>query len=238
MERRFFPNESQQYREARNELLEAEDALRAQVEHVAGLRRNLPLGGEVEQDYRFEEQDPRGGVRSVGLEALFGPDKHSLLIYGFMFGPEMERACPMCTSFLDSLNGASPHIGQSMSLAVCARSPIDRLTDFAESRGWKNLRLISSASNSYQYDYLAEGEDHSQWPMANVFVRREGRIHHFWGSELLFRPYPTGNTRHIDQLWPLWNVLDLTPEGRGKDWYPALEYQSQPDASVEAPAAV
>ncbi len=228
MEQRFYPNESQEYREARNELLEAEDALRAQVECVAGLRRSLPLGGEVDQDYRFEERGPRGGARKVGLEDLFGTSQNSLLIYGFMFGPEMEQACPMCTSFLDSLNGAAPHIGQRMSLAVSARSPIDRLADFGEGRGWKNLRLISAAGNTYQYDYLAEGEDHSQWPMANVFVRREGRIHHFWGSELLFRPYPTGNTRHIDPLWPLWSVLDLIPEGRGKDWYPALEYESPP----------
>ena len=76
-----------------------------------------------------------------------------------------------------------------------------------------------------QYDYLAEDKDQAQWPMANIFVRRDGKIHHSWGSELLFRPYPTGNTRHIDIMWPLWNVLDLTPEGRGKDWYPALEYE-------------
>lgn len=226
MERRFYPNETQEYREAREDLLEAEDSLRAQVERVADLRRNLPLGGEVKQDYRFEERDSRGGTHSVGLADLFAPGHKSLLIYGFMFGPEMERACPMCTSFLDSLNGAAPHIGQQLSLAVCARSPIERLVDFASGRGWENLRLISSANNSYQYDYLAEGEDGSQWPMANVFVQRERAIHHFWGSELLFRPYPTGNTRHIDPLWPLWNVLDLTPEGRGQDWYPALAYES------------
>jgi predicted dithiol-disulfide oxidoreductase (DUF899 family) len=226
MERRYYPNETQEYREAREELLGAEDSLRAQLERVADLRRNLPLGGEVKQDYRFEEQDSRGRVRSTSLGDLFARGQTSLLIYGFMFGPEMEQACPMCTSFLDSLNGAAPHIGQRISIAVCARSPIGRLTEFASGRGWNNLRIISSENNSYQFDYLAEGEDQSQWPMANVFVRREGAIHHFWGSELLFRPYSTGNTRHIDLLWPLWNVLDLTPEGRGGDWYPALAYES------------
>ncbi len=224
MERRSYPNESEKYRTARDELLEAEDALRAQVERVAALRRALPLGSEVKEDYAFEEGDSDGGVRSVTLSELFAPGRESLLVYGFMYGPKMERACPMCTSFLDSLDGAAPHIGQRINLAVCARSPIDRVADFGASRGWRNLRLISSAKNSYHHDYLAEGDDESQWPMANVFVRRDGKIHHFWGSELLFRPYQTGNTRHIDQLWPLWNVLDLTPEGRGEKWYPALEY--------------
>jgi predicted dithiol-disulfide oxidoreductase (DUF899 family) len=173
----------------------------------------------------FEEHGAEGGVQQVRLSELFAPGQHSLLLYGFMFGPKMERACPMCTSFLDSLNGAAPHIRQRMSLAVCARSAIDRVADFGASRDWTNLRLLSSENNSFQHDYLAEGDDQEQLPMANVFVRRDGKIHHFWGSELLFRPYPTGNTRHIDTLWPLWNVLDLAPEGRGSDWYPALEYE-------------
>jgi predicted dithiol-disulfide oxidoreductase (DUF899 family) len=224
MEQRPYPNESKEYRKARDELLEAEATLRAEVARVAELRHNLPVGGELPEDYEFEERDREGRVQSVRLSELFDPGKDSLLIYGFMFGPKMDLACPMCTSFLDSLDGSAPHIGQRMSLAISARSPIDRVADFGDGRGWTNLRLISSAKNSYHYDYLAEGDDEGQWPMANVFVRREGRIHHFWGSELLFRPYPTGNTRHIDTLWPLWNVLDLGPEGRGQDWYPALEY--------------
>ena len=148
------------------------------------------------------------------------------MIYGFMYGPKMDHACPMCTSFLDSLNGAAPHLSQRMSIAISARSPIARVADFGASRGWSNLRLLSSANNTYQHDYLAEGDDGSQWPMANVFVKRDGEIRHFWGSELFFRPFPTGDTRHIDPLWPLWNVLDLTPEGRGETWYPALKYQA------------
>ena len=227
MERRFYPNENAEYREARDALTEAEDALRAQVESVAALRRALPLGGEVKEDYVFEERGRNGGVEKVRLGELFGRGQNSLLVYGFMFGPKMERACPLCTSFLDSLNGAVPHISQRMSVAVCARSGIDRIAEFGASRGWTNLRLVSSANNTYQYDYLAEDKDQAQWPMANIFVRRDGKIHHYWGSELLFRPYPTGNTRHIDIMWPLWNVLDLTPEGRGSDWYPALEYEEK-----------
>ena len=226
MDPQTFPNESPEYRKAREELLRAESDLRDQLEAVAELRRKLPKGGEVRADYVFEERQAGGRIREVRIGELFAPGLDSLLIYGFMYGPKMERACPMCTSFLDSLNGAAPHLAQRMNIAVCARSPIDRVADFGAERGWSNLRLISSAKNSFQSDYLAERADGSQWPMANIFVRRDGAIHHFWGSELLFHPYPTGNARHVDMLWPLWNVLDLAPEGRGTDWYPALDYES------------
>lgn len=219
-----YPNESPEYRKARDELLEAEDALRAQVERVAELRRTLPLGGEIEQDYVFEEHDAKGRVRKVKLSELLAPGRDSLFLYGFMFGPAMEQACPMCSSFLDSLNGAAPHLQQRINLAVSARSPIDRVAEVAKRRGWANLRMISAAKNDYPLRYGTEGEDGSQLPIANVFVRRGGTIYHTWGSELLYRPYKGGNTRHVDSLWPLWNVLDLTPEGRSEDWYPALEY--------------
>ena len=222
MQRRPYPNESPGYRKARNDLLAAEATLREQVERVAALRRALPLGGKVATDYTFREHRKDGGSAAVKLSELFAPGRDSLLLYGFMFGPRMDHACPMCTSFLDSLDGAAPHLTQRINVAVCARSPIERIAEFAASRGWRNLRLLSSAENTFQHDYLAEGDDGGQWPMANVFVRRDGAIHHFWGSELLFEPFPTGNTRHIDMLWPLWNVLDLTPEGRGETWYPAL----------------
>lgn len=205
-------------------MLDAEEALRAQVEQVAALRRELPLGGGVKEDYVFEENGREGNVQQVRLSELFDDGRQSLLVYGFMFGPKMEKACPMCTSFLDSLDGAAPHISQNMSLAVSAHSPIDRINEFATNRGWKNLRMISSANTSFQYDYLAEGKDEDQWPMANIFTRRNGKIHHYWGSELMFRPCPSGDSRDVDVIGPLWNVLDLTPEGRGEDWYPALSY--------------
>lgn len=224
MQRRPYPNETPEYRETRDALLLAESELRDHVERVAALRRDLPLGGEAKEDYVFAERGPHGERVDVRLSELFAPGQNSLLLYGLMFGPSMTQPCPMCTAFLDSLNGAAPHIGQRISLAVSARSPLDRLTEFAASRGWSHLRLVSSADNSYQHDYLAAGDDEAQWPMANVFVRRDGPVRHFWGSELLFRPYATGNTRHVDLLWPLWNVLDLTPDGRGDDWYPALGY--------------
>jgi len=225
MDRPTFPNESHEYRKARNELLEAEAALRRQIEEVAALRRKLPLGGPVKEDYVFEEIREGGRVTKVKLSELFAPGQDSLFLYGFMFGPDMKEPCPLCTSMLDGLNGSALHVTQRVNLAVAARSPIQRIKEFAATRGWTNLRLLSSANNRYHRDYLAEDADGNQWPMANVFVKRGRAIHHFWGSELLFNKYEGGDMRHLDLLWPLWNVFDLTPEGRGENWYPSLSYE-------------
>jgi predicted dithiol-disulfide oxidoreductase (DUF899 family) len=213
-----FPNETKPYRAARNRLLRAEIALRRQVEKVAAMRRKLPAGGKVPQDYVFEEGDP---PRKVTLSELFG-DRDTLVAYSFMYGPNMAKACPMCTSMLDGLNGNAPHIAQRANLVVIAKSPLARVLEFARGRGWSNLRLLSSAGNSYNADYFGEAADGSQSPMLNVFVRRRGAIRHFYGTELLFaKADPGQNNRHVDMIWPLWNLLDFTPEGRGKDWYPA-----------------
>ncbi len=214
-----FPNESAKYRAKRNELLRAEMDLRTHVERVAALRRKLPLGGEVREDYVFEGTD--GPVK---LSELFG--KHdTLVLYNFMYGPRMKEACPMCTSMLDSLDGAAEHLGQNVGLAVIAKSPIERIQDFARERGWDHLPLVSSADNSYNRDYQGETVDGDQMPMLNVFTRRNGKIYHFWSSEMLFPPPGRGqNHRHVDMIWPLWNVLDLVPAGRGSDWYPRLRY--------------
>ncbi len=220
-----FPNESAEYRSARDTLLTAEAELRQHIEDVAALRRRLPLGGEVKEDYVFDELGPGGEVTQVRLSELFAPDKESLFIYSYMYGPAMKTPCTLCTAILDGLNGNALHVARRLNLAVVARSPIERVTEVARSRGWTNLRLLSSADNTYQADYFGEDESGNQWPMANVFARRNGAIHHSWGSELLFRPFEGGDMRHVDLLWPLWNLLDLTPEGRGMDWYPKLSYE-------------
>jgi len=214
-----FPNETKQYRTARKKLLDAEIALRRQIEKVAALRRKLPSGGELAQDYVFTSQD--GPVK---LSELFERG-NTLLAYSFMFGPQMKNACPMCTSFLDGLNGNAQHIAQRANLVVIAKSPIERLLEYARGRDWRNLRLLSSAGTSYNRDYYGENDKGAQLPMMNVFVKRDGKVRHFYGSEVLYAPEDKGqNARHNDLMWPLWNVLDLTPEGRGSDWYPKLSY--------------
>lgn len=213
-----FPNESSAYRSARNKLLNAEKVLRRKVEAVAALRRKLPQGGAVPEDYAFDGQE--GPVR---FSELF-VNGDTLIAYSFMYGTNAVHPCPMCSSMLDALDGNARHIAQRTNLVVIAKSPYARVAEFARARGWRKLRLLSSAGNSYNRDYHGEGPDGSQWPMLNVFVRRKGVIRHFWGSELLAaKSEPGQNGRHVDMLWPLWNALDLTPEGRGKDWYPKLD---------------
>jgi predicted dithiol-disulfide oxidoreductase (DUF899 family) len=215
-----FANESAGYREARNELLKAEIALRAEVERVAALRRALPPGGALKTDYTFEELGKDGTARTVKLSELFETPRTSLFVYSWMYGPEMANPCPMCSSIIDGLNGNARHITQRINMAIVAKSPIERLSSFAKSRGWNSVRLLSSEKNSYNADYFGETAAGDQYPMANVFVKRDGAIHHFWGTELLYANVQ-GDPRHMDLMWPLWNVLDTTPDGRG-DWYPPL----------------
>ncbi|HEX9310794.1 MAG TPA: DUF899 family protein, partial [Gemmatimonadaceae bacterium] len=146
-----FPGESQTYRSARDALLDAEIDLRRKIESVAEQRRSLPLGGEIPEDYAFEELVSVNGAprkRKVKLSDLFANGKDTLILYSFMYGPEMERPCPSCTSILDSLDGEAPHVVQRVSLAVVARSPIGRILEFAKERDWRNLRLLSSVGTT------------------------------------------------------------------------------------------
>src|SRR6266487_3126760 len=238
-----FPGESAEYRAARNRLLEQEIKLRRATEAVAEARRRLPPGGIVPQDYVFQAQGPGGGPAEVRLSELFALGKDSLVIYSMMFprdpgdarpGPDRgqtallplaEGPCPSCTAFLDQLDGAAEHASQRVNLAVAGKAPIERILTFATERGWRRLRLLSTAGTTYNRDYLAEAPDGEQQPMLNVFHRDGETIRHFWASELFYAPEDPGQeTRHVGTLEPLWNLFDLTPEGRGTDWDEQLSY--------------
>jgi predicted dithiol-disulfide oxidoreductase (DUF899 family) len=227
-----FPGESDEYRRAREDLLRAELELRERAESVAEQRRRLPLGGVVPNDYEFQEWDtPTASARPVKLSQLFEAGKDTLFLYSFMFlpGPNGEplgSPCPACTSIIDAVSGQSRHVTQHVNLAIAAKAPIERLRAHAYTRGWADIRMLSSAENSYNSDYHAEGPDGSQWPLANVFVRRDGTIHHYWSSELFYAPsVPGQNARHVDFMWPFWNILDTTPDGRGTELTLRLEYE-------------
>lgn len=222
-----FPNETPAYRQARNELLQAEVDLRRRVEDVAAQRRQLPLGGVAPQDYVFQERPAVASEsKSVRLSELFENGKDTLVVYSFMYGPEMAKACASCTSILDSLDGTHDHVSQRINLAVVAKSPIERIMEFAKGRGWRRLRLLSSAGNTYNHDYHGETDEGKQIPALNVFARRDGKVHHFYNTELLYvKPEKGQDGRHVDLIWPLWNVLDLTPEGRGATFNPKLSYE-------------
>jgi predicted dithiol-disulfide oxidoreductase (DUF899 family) len=229
-----IPGESTEYRAARNALLGAEMELRRQIERVAAQRRALPAGGTIPEDYQFE-----GVSGPAKLSELFTPDKDTLAIYSFMYGPERERPCPGCTHFLDGLDGMAEHITQRVSFAVVAKSPLPRILAFAKERGWRRLRLLSTAGNSYDRDYFGDSsalstpmrkqqgfKDGKEWdmPMLTMFHRDGSTIRHFWSSELLYVPPEPGQEyRHNDALDPLWSMLDVTPEGRG-EFHPKLSY--------------
>jgi predicted dithiol-disulfide oxidoreductase (DUF899 family) len=222
-----FPGESETYRSRRDDLLDAEIELRRNLESVAAKRRSLPPGGQVPKDYAFDEAPDDGATaaRKVTLSKLFAAGKDTLIIYSFMFGPQMAQPCVMCTSILDALDGEAPHVVQRVNLAVVAKSPIARIMEFAKPRGWRNLRLLSSADCGYNQDYHAESAAGDQLPALNVFVRRDGAIRHFYSTELLYVPFDPGQDgRHVDLIWPLWNLFDFTPDGRGEKWYPRLSY--------------
>jgi predicted dithiol-disulfide oxidoreductase (DUF899 family) len=225
---RRFPGESDRYRDARDALLAAELDLRSRLEQVAALRRALPPGGRVHEDYVFDEL-PHGGaddaVRRVRLSELFRPGRQSLVLYGFMFGPDWETPCRMCTAFLDGLDGNVPHLRQRIDVAVVAKAPIARVEAWGRERGWRHLRLLSSGGSTYNRDYFGENEAGEQIPTLNVFRRVGDAVEHFYATELLFLgPEPGQHPRHVDLLWPLWGVLDLTPEGRGTTWLPSVRY--------------
>ena len=214
-----YPNESPEYRKAREALLAEEIELRRHIERVAERRRALPLGGAVREDYRFEGENGR-----VRLSEMFG--KHdTLIVYNFMYGPKRERACPMCTNLLSAWDGEVPDLEQRVALAIVAKSPIARLKAFKEERGWRHLRLYSSAENTYNRDYFAETPVSDDTAAYNVFVRRDGKIHHFYGAEMTGEMADPGqDPRGAPDFAPLWTLLDTTPGGRGKDWYPKLQY--------------
>jgi predicted dithiol-disulfide oxidoreductase (DUF899 family) len=218
-----FPNESAEYRRAREALLAEEIELRRHIERVAEQRRALPPGGEVKKNYRFE-----GEAGPLGFAELFG-NKDTLVVYNYMYGPQRERPCPMCTSLLSAWDGEVPDILQRVGLAIVARSPIERLKEFKRERGWHHLPLYSDVSGEFSRDYHALTKDGGDDAAFNVFTRRqEGNraiIRHFWGGEMNGASADPGqDPRGAPDLMPLWTILDVTPAGRGTDWYPKLNY--------------
>jgi predicted dithiol-disulfide oxidoreductase (DUF899 family) len=212
-----FPNENAEYRTARNALLVEEIELRRQLERLAVQRRALPAGGEIPQD--FELVSESGAVR---LSSLFG-DKDALMVYSMMYGPQRKAPCPSCTSFLSSWNGTAVNLRERVAIAVTARSPVERLVEYKKQRGFANLPFFSDMTGEYTRTYV-NAED-ADVPGFSVFTREDGKIRHFYSGEMSGEMADPGqDPRGAPDLDPLWLMLDLTPEGRGTDWYPKLDH--------------
>lgn len=212
------PGDSGEYRRAREALLAEEIELRRHIARVARQRRELPLGGEAAP---FKFLDENG--KTLSLADLFG--KHdTLMTYFWMFGPQRERPCPMCTSFLGSLDIPARDIEQRMALAVLGRSPVARQLAFARERGWRNLRFFQCVGDDFPTAYRGIASDGSEWASVDIWVRKGEKVHHFWSPESMGTQDPGQDPSLAPEITPLWNILDLTPGGRGTDWYPKLSY--------------
>jgi predicted dithiol-disulfide oxidoreductase (DUF899 family) len=214
-----FPNESAEYRRAREALLAEEIELRRHIERVAEQRRALPPGGEVRKNYAFEgEQGP------ASFADLFG-DKDTLVVYNYMYGPQRERPCPMCTNWLGSVNGNAADIKQRVALKILGRSSVERQNAFAQERGWRDLSFVQTIGDDYASDLGILMPDGSEYPALVVFKRDADGVRLFWASEMTGEMADPGqDPRDAPDIASLWSVLDLTPEGRGADWYPKLKY--------------
>lgn len=219
-------NEPQEYLLKREELRLAEIELRAQRERVAELRRKLPQGPAV-QDYLFEEGPSSLGsgdtpVRKVRLSQLFTKPRRSVVLYQFMYGKKQTKPCPMCTALIDALNGVANHIAQNVDLAIVAAADPSALRSHARQRGWNRLRLLSAGSSTFKYDFGSEDKEGNQDSAISVFTRDDdGTVRHsYTGHPWLDADL---NERGLDELVPIWNVMDLTRQGRG-DFYAKLDY--------------
>ncbi|MBN9008329.1 MAG: DUF899 family protein [Rhizobiales bacterium] len=211
-----FPNENADYRQARNALLAEEIELRRHIARVAEMRRRLPPGGEVTGRYVFE-----GEQGAMSLADLFA-GKETLAIYSFMFGPQRQAICPMCTSFMNVWDDKIPALTERIAIAFVARSPIARIVALKKERGWTRMPLYSDPSGDYTRDYVSKTD--ADMPGYAVFTRRDGIIRHFWSGEMSGAMADPGqDPRGAPDFDPLWTLLDTTPEGRG-DWYPKLTY--------------
>jgi predicted dithiol-disulfide oxidoreductase (DUF899 family) len=213
-----FPNDSAEYRRARTALLAEEIELRRQIQRVAAQRRALPLGGEP-PDYAFLDEQGK----TLRLADMFG-EHDTLVTYFWMYGPQRERPCPMCTSFIGSLDIPTVDIEQRVAIAILGRSPVARQLAFARERGWRNLKFYQTVGDDFARDYRAVMPDGSEGAALDVWVKRDGKVRHFWAAESMGTEDPGFDPHLAPDPTPLWNILDLTPGGRGKDWYPKLEY--------------
>ena len=214
-----YPNESRGYRAARDALLKDERELIDKVKSVAARRRTLPVGGELKEDYVFQWAVDGKVGQNVKFSELFG-DKNTLLLYSFMFGPNWDHPCPSCTSLVDGFDRTWYSVNQQAAFVAIAKAPADRINAWARTRGWSQIPLVSGSGATYQADYKCqEDTDDMQLPVLHVFTRRNGRIFHFWGTETM--------ANHVDTVWPYWNLLDFTPEGRPNLETPPQNFRSR-----------
>lgn len=211
-----YPNESKAYRDAREALRKEEQELLAKVKAVAAKRRTLPDGGQLKEDYVFQRASDGKVGQYVKFSELFG-DKSTLLLYSFMFGPSWDRPCPSCTSLMDGFDRSWYQVSRDAAFAAIAKAPAEKINAWAKERGWSQIPLLSGHGATFQKDYGCQGAtDDDQQASMLVFRKRDGRIFHFWSAE-----------GSVDTVWPYWNLMDLTPEGRPDRLTPPQDFRPE-----------
>src|ERR1700689_1434270 len=228
-----LPNESADYLKKRDELRLAELDLMRQREKVAALRRALREGATI-QEYTFEEglADLSAGdtpIRTVRLSELFCAPGRALVVYHLQYRKLQTHPCPMCTGLIDGFNGNAVHLAQNVDLAIVAAADLPALRAHARTRGWDKLRLLTAGSSTFKYDIGSEDREGNQDSEISVFTRdADGTLRHFYSAHP--KVAPDVNERGLDLVWSLWNLLDLTPQGR-PNWYAKLDYPERSQAS-------
>jgi predicted dithiol-disulfide oxidoreductase (DUF899 family) len=226
-------NESPEYLAKREELRQAEIELMRQRERVAELRRALPAGAVI-ADYEFLEGPPSLDdgdelIRKTRLSELFTAPDRALVIYHLMFGKKQTRPCPMCTAWIDGYNGIAHHLARNVDIAIVAAAEPATLRAFARERGWDKLRLLSAGDSTFKYDLGSEDREGGQDSTISVFTRdSDGTLRHFYSGHPWLAP--DVKERGIDELTPIWNLMDLTPQGRGT-FYTSLDYGTKVQAA-------
>ena len=218
--KRPLPGESEAYTTARKALLAEEIEVRRHLTRLAEQRRALPEGPVVSKDYRFRNENGA----DVGLGDLFGAHD-TLVTYFWMYGPTRARPCPMCTNWLGAVNGNAADIKQRVALKIFSRSPVERQKAFALERGWRDLDFVQTLGDAYAADHAGLDDDGSEWPIFAVFHKSAGTVRYFYVAEMPSEAADPGqDPRGAVDIAALWNILDMTPGGRGESWYPSLSY--------------
>jgi predicted dithiol-disulfide oxidoreductase (DUF899 family) len=214
-----YPNESPDYRQAREALLKEEQELVAKVKALAAKRRTLPRGGKLKEDYVFERASEGQVGQKVKFSDLFGPHD-TLMLYSFMFGPNWDKPCMSCTSLMDGFDRAWYSVNRNAAFAAIAKAPAQKIHDWASKRGWTQIPLLSGFNSTFQADYNSQAEnDDMQLPVMHVFRKQKDGIYHFWSTESM--------SNHVDTVWAYWNLMDFTPEGRPNLDTPPANFISQ-----------
>jgi len=127
----------------------------------------------------------------------------------------------MCSMWIDGLNGVARHVAQPADMVVIAQAPIADVQAWGRKRGWNALQLLSAAPSTFKTDFGMQDEKGEQFPGLSVFsCAADGSLRHVYtrGPNVV-----EGEEGGMDQWCVVWNLFDLTPEGRG-DWYPSREY--------------